>query len=375
MKKNYLFVFVILSFVAQSLSGQTVQRALSYVYEYWDGSAWKNSQRFLNTYNSYGFNTYSKYQSWNGSAWVDQSQTTSYGDASGNPTLSISQSWVSASSTWSNSSRFSTTYTTSGKALSQTSEYWDGNNWVNSFRFLNTYDNNLFNTTSKYQNWIGSAWIDISKTTISNNANGNATLSISQNWVSAASTWSNSSELSTTYTTSGKTLIQTGENWNGSAWENSYRFLNTYDNNVFNTLSKYQGWSNSAWLDISQTTSYPNASGNPTLAVIQNWIAAASTWSNSMRITYTYTDTPITIGLPEGAMTTELQLYPVPATNQLFIELSGQPESYTIIDLSGAIVRFSILSTGTNTIDINDLPAGIYFFRSENSRPVKIIRQ
>ena len=75
------------------------------------------------------------------------------------------------------------------------------------------------------------------------------------------------------------------------------------------------------------------------------------------------------------------QVFPVPATNQVTILL---PDAYLnsqmqVFTATGRAVRSGVLGSSTNSIDVSDLPAGIYFIsiRSHSCPPavLKVVVQ
>lgn len=71
----------------------------------------------------------------------------------------------------------------------------------------------------------------------------------------------------------------------------------------------------------------------------------------------------LTVGTTTSVVThtsSELQLYPNPASAWLFVRMA-EPSQMSIIDLKGQIAKqFFIAGTGNEAIDVSDLPAGIY---------------
>lgn len=78
--------------------------------------------------------------------------------------------------------------------------------------------------------------------------------------------------------------------------------------------------------------------------------------------------------------TPAIQVYPVPANNELNVIISGASQgkaTYTVSSLSGATVQQGLLDfTGSNqgNIQIENLPTGIYFLQVENDKFSKVIR-
>ena len=69
--------------------------------------------------------------------------------------------------------------------------------------------------------------------------------------------------------------------------------------------------------------------------------------------------------ITEHLIEKRLIVFPVPAREEVFIN-SFQPTLIEISDLSGRLLMKRNLNSGTNKIQINELPAGIYFMREAN---------
>lgn len=78
--------------------------------------------------------------------------------------------------------------------------------------------------------------------------------------------------------------------------------------------------------------------------------------------------------------TPAIQVYPVPANNELNVIISGASQgkaTYVVSSLSGATVQQGLLDfTGSNqgSIQVENLPTGIYFLQIENDKFSKVIR-
>lgn len=77
--------------------------------------------------------------------------------------------------------------------------------------------------------------------------------------------------------------------------------------------------------------------------------------------------------LPSSAVAIEEQVmnklsyFPNPCSNQLTVNLSSEPGTIDILDLSGRVVQHFFLSTGLNYLDVSFLENGIYFIRNKDN--------
>ena len=79
----------------------------------------------------------------------------------------------------------------------------------------------------------------------------------------------------------------------------------------------------------------------------------------------------ITINEPAG-----IRIYPVPVSNYLVIELSefGEPIPYTIVNNKGKEVKRGFIRQNNQRINVQDLAAGVYYFKTEKFRSVKFMK-
>jgi len=67
-------------------------------------------------------------------------------------------------------------------------------------------------------------------------------------------------------------------------------------------------------------------------------------------------------------------IYPNPATEQLFIELT-EAAQMTIIDANGKTIRKEHLKAGTNVLTVSSLTAGVYFLKSSSGATVRFVKR
>lgn len=71
-----------------------------------------------------------------------------------------------------------------------------------------------------------------------------------------------------------------------------------------------------------------------------------------------------------------IRIYPVPVSNFLVIELKTfqEPMPYTIVNAKGKEVRRGFIRQNNQRINMQDLPAGVYYFKTEKFNPIKFIK-
>jgi hypothetical protein len=71
-----------------------------------------------------------------------------------------------------------------------------------------------------------------------------------------------------------------------------------------------------------------------------------------------------------------LTLYPNPTFNTVFISgLSDENSPYELMDMQGRMIEKGFLSNALNTIDLLNLPKGLYWLSIENFKPLEIVKQ
>ena len=69
-------------------------------------------------------------------------------------------------------------------------------------------------------------------------------------------------------------------------------------------------------------------------------------------------------GLDDMALTPQVAVYPNPTTDYLFVTLL-RPGRVLLFDVKGSLVADYTLRQGRNTLNLSDLPSGVYMLRSE----------
>ena len=140
------------------------------------------------------------------------------------------------------------------------------------------------------------------------------------------------------------------------------------DNYSFN--NKYEWFNNGVKVPETGFNWY-SANTSGTYSVLATNEKKCSVYSNQIDVTVSST-----ASIQKNA-TTEINLYPNPVTDILSIELPVDyvNSKFKIVDVSGKELVKGRLNHTLNTIDVEDLASGTYFFEIENGYKTKFIKQ
>lgn len=68
-------------------------------------------------------------------------------------------------------------------------------------------------------------------------------------------------------------------------------------------------------------------------------------------------------------------VYPVPAKSILIVESNGTGQNYQLVSLQGMILKSGLIKMNRESIDISDIPEGLYIFKVNNATTHKIIKK
>lgn len=282
-------------------------------------SSWTPTYRSTSTFDANDDIVKQVSENWNGSSWDISSQTIMTYDAAHNRLSSVTQNWNTGTSSWDNSGKYSYTYNLSGKKAEMVR-----------------------------QNWSGS-WINSAKETYSYNSGNQLTTTLSLLWNSGTSTWNNDRRTTNTFDANNDPVTMTQENWGGSSYEN-YQKTTIVFNQHQRTMFENQYWNSGGFWEYT-TSSY--------------------------RATYYY-QSFTTSGITNVPLEAKVDIYPVPATDKLNINIAnsnGKTYSLMLTDMSGHKVRLQESPAYNNALSlpVADLPAGNYLLsiQTGNSSTVK----
>jgi hypothetical protein len=367
-------VFILLLIAAP---GFKAQKLLSLMNEAWD-SQWNKSALLTYSYNASQQVTCATTQRWDpiSMTWTNSVKSTYTININGDPITNLQDIWIKSLNTWSPSAKVETTYTLVNKKSEETAAIWTGIAWENTMRQTHKYDGSGMLVESKYDNWNQSnlSWTDVTLVTYTNNANGDKTQQLIKQWDNTGQIWVNNSLLTMTYTAANKLLTVLNKKWaNNNVWQNLFVSDYTYNSNnqLISTVGRSWSVQNSTFTNNSKTEFTYISSGKPDQATQIYWDNSTSTWLQWIRSTYNYEGGPIGIEeLNEG----HGFVYPNPSNSLITIIDPGTAGELYLTDLSGRILKKIQSETGHTTIDISELPRGVYLLTGSR-KPVRVIKE
>ncbi len=325
-------------------------------------------------------------QTWNGSAWVDDRKLINSYDANDNLVTQTEQSWTG--SVWLNGSQNNYMYDTDKNIIQSISLSWNGTNWQYQDKTTNTFDpfNNV--STECYQSWDGSMWLNHYVKSFLYNSNNHKTREISQIWIN---TWVDYSKDTLLYDAQNNFTSDLFQTWNGATWMDESRSTFTYDVNQNRATALDQSWNGIAWIDWAKSTYRFDANHNLTRELFQTW--DGSLWLNASEYNSTYdvhnfaksnanrywnsTGTEINAGdsqffyfhtISNGLNTTsttinKLLIYPNPFQTETYLILDHAIENGILqwLDIWGREVKLMPFSGKEIRLEKGTQKEGIYF--------------
>lgn len=294
---------------------------------------------------------------------------------------------------WVNEARALYEYDFNGSVLEAIIQQWNGDDWEDEMMMSYDYNGDMLNEVI-YQNNMGGVWMNVAKEVY--NYNGDTWTVLY--WLWNGTTWS--SDMLYTYTRSGNTIELLMQYMEGGAWQNEGKEIYTldFDENITEIIS--QEWEDNTWVNDKQTT-YLYEGGVYTHKYIKEWDGTA--WVNDYHFTYEYdangnakhgecyafggydwgpADNDIEMafdynatstsyygccvdvvfvdltGLNENAQTVNFKVYPVPAENEIQIQVEGFQKA-EIYSLTGQKLMESL----QDKMNVSALSQGVYLLK------------
>jgi hypothetical protein len=314
-------------------------------------------------------------------------------DASNRPKLYTCQTWRANMATWRDSARFQYNYIGSASLLDNTVfEIWYGGMWAPHVVYDNVFDasnnvvamnstvykmafaydqnNRLTQRTDKV--WSQSTgWQDYQRFSFTYDASGNVLSYIIEDYLGG---WQNAFEIEFTY--AGADIASIAElKWDAGSWVNSGKSDYTYDA-AHNKLSEIvQEWDlgTGAFVNLRRSQWTYNGYNQPLTYVTDTWNVPNGNWEftpDDFRHHYYYQDYSITSVNPVPAPEARMNLYPIPAANELNIDVKlPKAQGYTIaiFDMQGKLIKSQTeTSKGAyirTSVDVSGIPAGNYLVK------------
>lgn len=332
---------------------------LTSVYQFWSGTGWVLSNKNLYTYDGSNKLTAMIQQSWGGSSWVPVSQDV-YSYIGAKLVEDQYQIWNSLTTTFVNNTQKNYYYDPiSGNKINLTNIAWISGVPVNQDEYTYSYtgSNKLFQT--EYSTWNGASWDSTNLTTNTYDSAGNMINTLYQTYNAGTTSWVNNTlHLYSTFTAGHNPQTDIQQIWDtagGGSWINQIQYDYSYNGYGQKTSSTGQSW------NIVGTFEF--ALGDPMI--------------NYYYETYNATNVSVK---PVASVADAANIYPVPATNTLHVDLNwkqAQTAVIAIYDMTGRVMNQWESDYGTqyfSAISVNHLASGTYFIKI-NGTQGQIVKQ
>lgn len=138
-----------------------------------------------------------------------------------------------------------------------------------------------------YENWSGGQWVNYYRTLYAYNQSGNFQTITGQMWQNNA--WQNYSYTTYYHDANQRIDYLISQTWNNGAWVNSLKTVYTFGSNGKVSQMVFHYWLNNSWTLSSRQTYTYNANDDYNTVLTQIWNSTSSSYTNSSRATYAYT--------------------------------------------------------------------------------------
>lgn len=311
------------------------------IYKTWDFSNNHFTNGYRRVYDKVADSTFYEFKSYNlnmnSNLWELSFHEKHYFDEENKDTLVLQQVWINSSNTW-----------------------------YNIAKFFISYENGL-NTSTLVMNWDNqlNIWTNQTYTQYTYNVSGDIeTISI-QLWESDSSCWVNSQDYHYYYNDLGKidSLIESSWNSDENSWEYYLREVTTYEND--STVTIRQLWNNDTqqWEYSYRKITVNDEQGFMTNYTYQTWNNETGNWKNNSKYDFFWSEIEVH-GIDEETVN-KVTIYPNPASETITVlsPLTLAENRMDIYSVTGQLINTVQTNGNYNTIDISELPPGIYFIR------------
>jgi hypothetical protein len=286
----------------------------------WNGTAWQNFSRTINSYDAECRLKTALNQNWDGAhrIWADHS-VAMYSYVSGNYISEIlTRLWLNNS--WTDNDRQTYSYDGSFKILLIVEQTWSVDHWSDYTSTSNKYDTYGYADSVLIQVSNANGPLENSSLTINiNNSDGLTQQTINQKWNRNTLSWDNYSKYSFdfkndksidtattalwnyttaswqpetqtvyTYTAAGKLFYYIALGWQTNHWVNQWLYTPNYDNYDFLSNVLVEQWDGFDFEKFSQTNYKNNSDGSMYQLLTQSWHGPTNSWVNNSQETYSY---------------------------------------------------------------------------------------
>ena len=312
-------IAIILFINAQNLAAQ-YSKIDTLVNVTWNGTAWQNYFRTINSYDTECRLKTALKQNWDAahSVWADDS-VRMYSYVSGNYINQIlTRLWVNNS--WADNDRQTYTYDSSFRILLIVTQTWSLDHWSdytstsnkygkygyadsvlfqasnangpleNSSLTINLYNSDGVTEQTIKQKWDRNtlSWYNYSKYSFSYKNDKSIDTATTALWNYNAASWQPQTQTVYTYTASGKLFYYILRGWQTNHWVNQWLYTPNYDKYGFLGNVLVEQWDGFDFEKFNQTSYKNNSDGSIYQYLTQSWYEPANSWVNNLRETYSY---------------------------------------------------------------------------------------
>ena len=309
-----------------------------------NGSPWINESRYLSTYDEHNQLTGQFSQTWTGSSW-ETTDGFRYQNAYTGPVLTEQVVQVLAAGAYVNTTRFEYTLR-DGQWAEALTLRWTGTDWVNEERILDL----------TWHDWP---------------ARQAAGFRV-QSWLMSGQ-WADFQRFGITYAANGTTVQLVEEALPNGSWQNLRRYTSPFDQQGNDLGYRQEEWRAGSWVltDELRVQLRYDAQNRLMRRTEQRYAPLLAQFVNQQRLNYSDFQDVVTALAGSRVLPGALLLYPVPATEELFLELSSFSQQTTatleIRSLTGQLLRSTTLLPQPGAfrarVSVRELPAGLYILQ------------
>lgn len=346
----------------------------------WNGGSWLHFSNIEYTFNENCMPTLVESQvlDFGSGVFVDSSRLTITYNGNNEPLENINELWNVESNSWENELR--TTYIYNSENLTTTQNYeWQNEAWVLVEVIIEEYDTQAMTYEVIYQDYVSATdtYVNTGRNVIQYNNFERIDNILYYDWDIVEDDWVHRSRQTYVYDTNQLATQSILEDWEGEQWVNDVLEVFTYDANHFliETLKSDWNTASSSYETNSRELITNDEEGNPIEMITQSYLFGS--WVNSTRDRRTYPDC-LTLSDEEVAFE-EINIYPIPATDELTIENTTQQDfALQLFDINGKLIKAEQLLNYRNNLDVSSLNSGVYILKLSNQSGVytkRIIKQ
>lgn len=301
--------------------------------------------------------------------------------------------WRTTTGAWRDSARYQYSYIAGTRKIKESMfQLWVGGTWAHDVPSTLTYDgnnvvdvkstsysasyvydnnNNIISVTDKVAAHGTGTLYNNERKTYTYNAKNEVASYMRERWNNVTNAWDYTERFDYTYT--GANLTQSIRYiWDNGNWQTHSKEIFTYNANDDKTTDITQLWNTStnSFVNHTKETCTYNTIGLLESITTQNWDAAGY-WKSvhgNTQIRYYY-EYYYTTSVNSIAAAQPIDIYPIPAKDQLTISLGAQGSedvALSIVSMNGAMVKQWNTHSNTTVADVSALPNGTYALYARN---------